>query len=52
MQLILSKEEITNNSHRQNIIRKLDVSPMKETVKKISTSRVQITKKTSSIWIN
>lgn len=34
MQLILSKEEITNKSHRQNIIRKLDVSPMKETVKK------------------
>ncbi|MFE0301160.1 MULTISPECIES: LuxR C-terminal-related transcriptional regulator [Priestia] len=34
MQLILSKEETTIKSQRQNIIRKLGVSSMKEAVKK------------------
>ncbi|WP_374187713.1 hypothetical protein ACEPPU_29955 (plasmid) [Priestia aryabhattai] len=33
MQLILSKEETTIKSQRQNIIRKLGVSSMKEAVK-------------------
>ncbi len=34
MQLILSKEEVTIKSQRQNIIHKLGVSSMKEAVKK------------------
>ncbi|MGV2503365.1 LuxR family transcriptional regulator [Priestia megaterium] len=45
IQLILSKEETTIKSQRQNIIRKLGISSMKEAVKKFQHSEYESPRK-------